>query len=69
MSSVVVAVTALNASHALFVYSRSVDGAFNSVVAVMDILAMTTLVAGCVAMIASHWFPEARRKPSWRRET
>ncbi len=69
MTSVLMALVGFNGSHALFVHSKSVQGAFDSVVAVIDTLALTALAAGCVGMIASHWFPEARRKYLWRRDT
>jgi hypothetical protein len=69
MTSVLVALIGFNGSHALFVHSKSVQSTSDSVVAAIDILALVGLAAGCVAMIASHWFREARRKYSWRRDT
>lgn len=69
MTSVLVALVGFNGSHALFVHSKSVQGTFDSVVAAIDTLALTALTAGCVVMIASHWFPETRRRYSWRRDT
>ena len=69
MTSLLMALVGLNGSHALFVHSKSVQGTLDSVIAVIDTLALTALAAGCVAIIASHWFPEARRKYLWRRDT
>jgi hypothetical protein len=69
MTSVLMAVVGFNGSHALFFHSKSVQGTFDFVVAAIDAVALTAIAAGCVAMIASHWFPEARRKYSWRRDT
>lgn len=67
MTAVLVAVVGFNGSHALFVHLKSEQGSFDSVIAVIDIIALTSLAAGCIAMIASNWFPEARRKHSSRR--
>ncbi|TWW08530.1 hypothetical protein E3A20_23390 [Planctomyces bekefii] len=35
----------------------------------IDILALIAMAAGCVAIIASHWFPNDGRKYLWRRDT
>lgn len=70
MTSVLVALVGFNWAHALFVHSKLRQGTFDSVVAAIDILSLIAMAAGCVAIIASHWFPNARRrKYSWRRDT
>ena len=53
-------------SHALHVHSKSVNGIYDLIVDVIDVLAIVAIVAGCIAIVVYHWFPDPRRKYSWR---
>ncbi|MBM4074894.1 MAG: hypothetical protein FJ267_04545 [Planctomycetes bacterium] len=48
--------------------SKPENGMFDSIIVGFDFLALIIIGAGCIALIASHWFPEARRKSIWKRD-
>ena len=55
-------------SSKLFIGSRSYDGAWDFVVAVVNVVAVILFLAGIMALMIYHWFPDSSRKYSWRRK-
>ena len=55
-------------SSKLFIGSRSYDGAWDFVVAVVNVVAVILFLAVIMALMIYHWFPDSSRKYSWRRK-
>ena len=55
-------------SQVLFVESRRLDGAFDAGVVAIDLIAAILFLGGGIALIVYHWFPDPKRKFSWRRK-
>ena len=55
-------------SNKLFIGSRSYDGEWDFVVAVVNFVAAILFLAGIIALMICHWFPDHSRKYSWRRK-
>ncbi len=56
-------------SKKLFVGSPSYDSAWDFTVAVIiNVVAAILFLAGIIALLIYHWFPDATRKYSWRRK-
>lgn len=58
----------ITGSRALFVESRVVDGSWDNLVLVIDCIAAFTFIVGLLSLVVYRWFPDPRRKYSWRRK-
>ena len=56
--SIVVAVTALNSSHGLYVESKANDGSLDNIVFGIDVSAAVVAAFGCIAIVVCHWCPD-----------
>ena len=66
LGGIVSALMMVTGSQVLFVESRRLDGAFYAGVVAIDVIAAILFLGGVIALIVYHWFPDPKRKFSWR---
>jgi hypothetical protein len=68
LGGIVSALMMATGSQALFVESKRQGGALDTGVVVIDVIAAVLFFGGIIAMVVYHWFPDPKRKYSWRRK-
>ena len=68
LGGIVSALMMVTGSQALFVESKRQSGALDAGVVVIDVIAAILFFSGIIALVVYHWFPNPKRKYSWRRK-
>ena len=68
LGGIVSALMMVTGSQALFVESKRQSGALDAGLVVIDVIAAILFFSGIIALVVYHWFPDPKRKYSWRRK-